>query len=97
VPQSDLFSVGVILYFLMTGDMPWTHLPPLENGKVGTPAANRLYQAIRSELAALDWSPFPWREFHLARDLCQQLLAWDVADRPASAQDALDHAWLRTD
>eukprot|EP00434_Breviolum_minutum_P033919 symbB.v1.2.030012.t1/scaffold3338.1/size58854/6 len=29
-PQSDLWSVGVILYILMTGEMPWSSLVSLE-------------------------------------------------------------------
>eukprot|EP00812_Abedinium_dasypus_P000550 NODE_1064_length_1254_cov_225.091743.p1 GENE.NODE_1064_length_1254_cov_225.091743~~NODE_1064_length_1254_cov_225.091743.p1 ORF type:complete len:220 (+),score=54.23 NODE_1064_length_1254_cov_225.091743:3-662(+) len=95
VPQSDLWSVGVILHFLMTGKEPWTFIPPLDDGTVGSPGANQMHRAMRHELAALDWTIAPWPQFPLARDLCQKLLAWKVADRPATAQVALGHAWLR--
>eukprot|EP00812_Abedinium_dasypus_P010620 NODE_422_length_1575_cov_274.651316.p1 GENE.NODE_422_length_1575_cov_274.651316~~NODE_422_length_1575_cov_274.651316.p1 ORF type:complete len:236 (-),score=43.67 NODE_422_length_1575_cov_274.651316:110-817(-) len=95
LPQSDLWSIGIILYFLITGELPWTHLPELNDGTVGSAAAKRMHEVMRHELAALDWDDDPWPDFPQARDLCQKLLAWHVADRPASVQLVLDHVWLR--
>merc|ERR1719160_2355677 len=34
-PQSDLWSIGVICYILMTGETPWTYIETLEDGTVG--------------------------------------------------------------
>eukprot|EP00929_Paragymnodinium_shiwhaense_P054093 TRINITY_DN27108_c0_g1_i1.p1 TRINITY_DN27108_c0_g1~~TRINITY_DN27108_c0_g1_i1.p1 ORF type:complete len:664 (+),score=162.46 TRINITY_DN27108_c0_g1_i1:178-2169(+) len=93
-PQSDLWSVGVILYILMTGEMPWTESVHVEVlGQVGTDCANELYESIRAEV--LDWEEEPWPEFPKARDLCRDLLAFKVADRIQSAEEALACAWLR--
>lgn len=92
-PQSDLWSIGVILYILMTGETPWSSLESLEDGTVGSPGANRMYQALKDEI--LEWEKEPWPEFPLARDLCQRLLAFKTEDRPLSVQEALDHPWLR--
>jgi len=91
-PQSDLWSVGVILYILMTGVMPWSSILSLEDGTVGSPRANRMYKAIKSEV--LDWEMEPWAEFPQARDLCQKLMAFRADERPPSVQEALSHPWL---
>jgi serine/threonine protein kinase len=94
-PQSDLFSVGVILYILMTGVLPWSHIPDLEDGIVGSPGANRMYKGIRQEI--IDWDMEPWPAFPQARDLCQQLLAFEPEHRPSSVGEALAHPWLALD
>lgn len=92
-PQSDIWSVGVILYILMTGETPWTSLASLEDCTVGSPGAKKMYNAIKSEV--LDWHKDPWPEFPLARDLCQKLMAFSVEERPLSVQDVLAHPWLK--
>lgn len=91
-PQSDLWSIGVILYILMTGEMPWSSLVSLEDGLVGSPGATRMYNALKAEV--LDWDREPWPEFPLARDLCQKLMAFDVDERLGEAKEALQHPWL---
>lgn len=91
-PQSDLWSIGVILYILMTGEMPWTSLGSLEDGVVGSPGATRMYDALKAEI--LDWEKEPWPEFPQARDLCQKLLAFDVDERIGACGEALAHPWL---
>lgn len=91
-PRSDLFSVGVILYILMTGVLPWSEIPDLEDGIVGSPGANRMYKGIAQEI--IDWDMEPWPAFPEARDLCQQLLAFEPEQRPSSVDQALTHPWL---
>jgi len=49
-PQSDLWSIGVILYILMTGEMPWSSLVSLEDGVVGSPGAMRMYNGLKEEV-----------------------------------------------
>lgn len=91
-PQSDLWSIGVILYILMTGEMPWSSMVSLEDGIVGSPGAREMYNALKAEV--LEWDQDPWPEFPLARDLCQKLLAFSLDDRLSTAEQALAHPWL---
>jgi serine/threonine protein kinase len=93
-PQSDLWSIGVILYVLMTGEMPWSSVVSLEDSNVGSARANQMYNAIKSEVLA--WEEEPWPDFPLARDLCQKMLMFEVQDRINSVEDALNHPWLTT-
>lgn len=92
-PQSDLWSVGVILYILMTGDSPWSSITSLEDGTVGSPKAIKMYEDMKSEVVC--WEEDPWPQFPLARDLCQKLLAFNAEERPLSVKEALAHPWLR--
>lgn len=91
-PQSDIWSVGVILYILMTGETPWTSLVSLEDGTVGSPGAKRMYNSIKGEI--LEWDKEPWPDFPLARDLCQKLMAFEIQERPTCVEDVLAHPWL---
>jgi len=92
-PQSDLWSVGVIFYILMTGDSPWTAIASLEDGTVGSPKAKLVYDQMKAEV--LDWDGDPWPEFPLARDLCQKLMAFSTKARLVSVPEALAHPWLQ--
>ncbi|CAJ1328739.1 unnamed protein product [Effrenium voratum] len=85
-PQSDLWSVGVILYILMTGEMPWSSLVSLEDGLVGSPSATQMYRALKAEV--LEWEQEPWPDFPLARELCQKLLAFELEDRMKDCEEA---------
>jgi len=91
-PQSDLWAVGVILYILMTGEMPWQRIVSLEDGIVGSPGARQMYNALKAEV--LEWDEPPWPDFPLARDLCQKLLAFSTQERLSTVQEALAHPWL---
>ncbi|CAJ1421994.1 unnamed protein product [Effrenium voratum] len=92
-PQSDLWSVGVILYILMTGEMPWSSLVSLEDGLVGSPSATQMYRALKAEV--LEWEQEPWPDFPLARELCQKLLAFELEDRMKDCEEAMNHPWLK--
>jgi len=92
-PQSDLWSVGVILYILMTGEMPWSSLVSLEDGVVGSKSAMDMFKALKAEV--LEWDQEPWPDFPLAKDLCQRLLAFELDDRMQTVWEALNHDWLK--
>lgn len=91
-PQSDLWSVGVILYILMTGETPWPSVVSLEDGQVGSPGAKKMYQDLKQ--AVVEWDKEPWPEFPVARDLCQKLMAFNTEERACTVREALDHPWL---
>jgi serine/threonine protein kinase len=99
---SDLFSIGVIFFILMTGDMPFddaiyhTKAGPEEEEDdiqvVGSPRARRVASMLTS--TQIDWNMSPWPQLPMARDLCQRLLATDPDLRISSCEDALAHPWL---
>jgi serine/threonine protein kinase len=97
---SDLFSVGIIFYILMTGDMPFDdsiyRASPGEGdeelGVAGSPRSRK----VRSKIihSSIDWDVSPWNQLPLARDLCLKLLSIDPEERISSCEDALKHPWL---
>jgi serine/threonine protein kinase len=91
-PKSDLFAVGVILYLMMTSEMPWAQ--DITDSTVDSANAKAVYESLRDE--CIDWNEPPWLNFPCAADLCQQLMAFDPIDRPSSASAALNHPWFRT-
>lgn len=99
-PASDLFSVGVIFYILMTGDMPFDDLiykaSPGEADDDIELAGSPRSRKVESRLATskIDWNISPWSQLPTARDLCQRLVATNVLDRISTVQEALNHPWL---
>eukprot|EP00746_Dinoflagellata_sp_MGD_P162856 gnl/MRDRNA2_/MRDRNA2_90598_c0_seq1.p1 gnl/MRDRNA2_/MRDRNA2_90598_c0~~gnl/MRDRNA2_/MRDRNA2_90598_c0_seq1.p1 ORF type:complete len:659 (-),score=91.49 gnl/MRDRNA2_/MRDRNA2_90598_c0_seq1:449-2425(-) len=103
-PASDLFSIGVTLYLLMTGKMPYD-IPALEKeieqeacgrsksrGSVSENLCHKVYNKML--VAEVDWTCDPWPQNTKCRNFCQSLLASGTQDRTASVAEALQHDWL---
>jgi serine/threonine protein kinase len=95
-PVSDLWSVGVIFYILMTGDMPYDDSiftgASGDNNVVGSEITERIHKKLYE--SNVDWTCVPWPAFPLAKDLCQQLLELNPSKRVQTAQAAMAHPWL---
>lgn len=97
---SDMFSIGVIFYILLTGDMPFddsifhSKLPENENDfeVVGSPRSMHVQSGLMRSV--IDWNISPWPQVPLARDLCQKLLEFDPEKRIKTCEEALSHPWL---
>ena len=76
--RSDLYSVGVMLYEMLTGAVPWADESPLQI------ASHHVSEDVPSPSATLPWIP---REID---DLIAALTARNPANRCADASDALD-------
>merc|ERR1719271_813704 len=96
-PSSDLWSVGVIFYVLMTGDMPFENAlfdkAEDHDNTVGR-GIERMHDVLKDQ--QIDWECPPWPDFPLARDLCKKLLCFEPEARSPSAKDALQHVWLQS-
>eukprot|EP00930_Biecheleria_cincta_P007604 TRINITY_DN108840_c0_g1_i1.p1 TRINITY_DN108840_c0_g1~~TRINITY_DN108840_c0_g1_i1.p1 ORF type:complete len:622 (+),score=101.12 TRINITY_DN108840_c0_g1_i1:54-1919(+) len=100
--QSDLYSVGVVFYLLMTGKMPYgdeLFEQACSLCEERSPGRHRqmqlmddVYQSLRR--TEIDWSCEPWRGQPASLNLCKQLLAFSRTNRPCSARAALDHPWF---
>lgn len=99
---SDMFSIGVIFYILLTGDMPFddsifhSKLPENEFNDdfevVGSPRSIHVQSGLMRSV--IDWNISPWPQVPLARDLCQKLLEFDPEKRIKTCEEALSHPWL---
>ena len=76
--RSDLYSVGIMLYEMLTGAVPWADESPLQI------APHHVSEDVPSPPATLPWIP---REID---DLVAALTARDPANRCTDASDALD-------
>ena len=76
--RSDIYSVGIMLYEMLTGAVPWAGESPLQI------ATHHVSDDVPSPSEAQPWIP---REID---DLVAALTARDPASRPADASDAID-------
>lgn len=102
--QSDLYSVGVILYMLMTGKMPYSDdhyqgaREPTRKPPTGHHAAKAAWSATvhqRLGETAVDWHCDPWPNNPLCKSLCKSLLEFHPSNRPETADKALRHPWFQ--
>jgi serine/threonine protein kinase len=92
--ESDLYSIGAILYLLMSGGMPYSDelfgedlsASPTKEG------CNALFR--RLSRIPVSWEAGAWSAQPACRDLCQRLLAFEPQDRFHSAEEALAHAFF---
>jgi serine/threonine protein kinase len=92
-PKSDIFSVGVIMYVLITNRYPYDDTffdhKPGENV-----AGSSKMVGIHRKLKAADVRfGTSWDGLDEAKGFCQWLLAFEAADRP-TASEALKHPWI---
>ena len=76
--RSDIYSVGIMLYEMLTGAVPWAGESPLQI------ASHHVSDDVPSPSAAQPWIP---REID---DLVAALTAREPANRPADASEAID-------
>lgn len=90
--KSDLYSVGTVLYFLMSGRPPYDDSLFYDHDD----AFDDLTELTRKlSKVPIDWSATCWRSSPLCKDFCQSLLAYNPALRPATAEEAAQHEWFK--
>eukprot|EP00931_Biecheleriopsis_adriatica_P116273 TRINITY_DN9193_c0_g1_i1.p1 TRINITY_DN9193_c0_g1~~TRINITY_DN9193_c0_g1_i1.p1 ORF type:complete len:630 (+),score=96.82 TRINITY_DN9193_c0_g1_i1:37-1926(+) len=91
--QSDVWSVGVVLYLIVSGKMPYdVALFEMPAGPVDIMLCRRLVRKLESR--TVDWNSEPWMTRPMCRSFCQWLLEVDLDLRPRCAGTALQHQWL---
>ncbi|CAE7629517.1 par-1 [Symbiodinium pilosum] len=100
-PASDLYSIGIILYLLMAGKMPFDNalfqeeMSVLQQSPKSRGWTMNVYRRLKAE--PIDWRCDPWPKQPLCCSFCQWLLAFEPGKRPSSAEEALQHEWFVDD
>jgi serine/threonine protein kinase len=92
-PKSDVFGVGVILYIMMSGRMPFSSSifdDEEDENYVGSPKMGEIHGKLEKYQV---WFGRVWDQCPEARDLCAAMLEVDAAKRPDTYQ-ALRHPWF---
>jgi len=93
--KSDVFSAGVLMYLIVTGDYPFPDdifVDTPETNFVGSSTLAEIHDQLVEAHAVVDWDGV-WDGLPEARAFCQHLLALRVDDRP-TAEEALEHSWI---
>lgn len=94
---SDLYSVGAVLYLLVTGKMPYhdrMFAPFIECAGQSAGVARRVHRGMST--TPIDFESAAWASQPLCRHLCEALLQSDPRKRPSSAEDAQSFPWFRS-
>lgn len=86
-PASDIFFVGVIMYKLLTGKLPF-----MFPGAKGEWSATRMQECLKEE--NVDFELPPLNSMPVAQVLVKQMMVFDLEERP-SASEALKHPWFQ--
>lgn len=94
--QSDLWSVGVIVYLLVTGKMPYPDDTFLNDVDCNRHSPRQWGKAVSQKLkqSQVDWDGDAWLSLPPCKSLCQSLMAFEASDRPPDAEAALSYDWF---
>jgi serine/threonine protein kinase len=97
--RSDLFAVGVTMYFMVTHRMPYSHEIFRRQESVPTTCPQSRSQRIAHDMfeTKLDFSGKIWGSLPTCKDVVEQLLQPDPRKRPGSAEEVLLSDWLSSD
>lgn len=98
--QSDIYSVGCVLYLIVSGRMPYDEglfdiFDAMPHGVVDEARCKQLYKQLR--VLQVDWTSEAWSAQPLCFDFCRWLLAFKPGDRPEHVGNTFRHPWLQPD